>query len=59
MEGTGHSPIPKASAKSFNQHTYYSVLYVILFLNIKQVVIQCLLAGPVMNSSDIVGMCQE
>lgn len=37
----------------------YFVLYVILFLNIKQVVIQYLLAGPVMNSSDTAGMYQE
>ena len=37
----------------------YFVLYVILFLNIRQVVIQYLLAGPVMNSSDTAGIIRR
>ena len=34
-------------------------MYVILFLNIRQVVIQYLLAGPVMNSSDTAGIIRR
>lgn len=42
----GHSQIPKTPAKSFNRHVRCSVLYIISFLNIKQLVTQCHLALP-------------